>query len=331
MHPPRSFLRRFPRTVTAVAAASLVLAATPVAQTNLLTNGSFEAGPVFAGYLPLTPGSGQLPGWTVVLGEIDLVDATLPVVVPDGQRVIDLNGSPGNGGVEQSFATDPGRAYIVRFAFAANTGRQGTRVVRGVDVTAAGQTATFWFDTGTMTNTTMVWETVRWSFTATSSTTTLHIASRSVQPLFLGPMIDDIAVFEGRLGSSRSGCPGSLGTPTVRLRAGTLPALGSTAIFDVAPVPLPTNGGLALLWFGTARPSSIDLSRIGAPGCALHLDAFGDSGILAQQGNVATWTLPIPNDPALAGIPVELQTLIRDPAANALGIATGALVVFTVL
>ena len=39
---------------------------------------------------------------------------------PRPEHSIDLHGSPGLGGIQQTFTTKPGRAYVVTFSFAAN-------------------------------------------------------------------------------------------------------------------------------------------------------------------------------------------------------------------
>jgi len=68
----------------------------PNFQVNLITNGSFEIGPDPDPYLPLDPGSTAITGWTVTRDQIDYVAYWVDA---DGERSLDLNGSPGVGGI----------------------------------------------------------------------------------------------------------------------------------------------------------------------------------------------------------------------------------------
>src|SRR5947208_3622044 len=83
---------------------------------NLLVNGSFEEGPDPGeqGWKPLDKGSKAIKGWEVTRGQIDLVSTHWEAA--DGKRSIDLHGSPGYGGVKQTFKTKKGQKYQVTFA-----------------------------------------------------------------------------------------------------------------------------------------------------------------------------------------------------------------------
>src|SRR5262245_35182739 len=107
-------------------------------------NGSFETGPVIpaAGSMSLPVGSTLVAGWTVALDTVDYVGSYWAAY--EGGRSIDLNGT-GPGGVEQSFATSPGSTYLVTF-FLAGDPSCGP-AVKTVQVSAAGQSASFAFDT----------------------------------------------------------------------------------------------------------------------------------------------------------------------------------------
>ena len=54
-----------------------------------------------------------------------------------GKRALDLHGSPGFGGVEQTIATKPGKKYKVTFQMSGNPGVEHEKVQLGVR--AAGQ------------------------------------------------------------------------------------------------------------------------------------------------------------------------------------------------
>ncbi|GBL15644.1 hypothetical protein MTo_02959 [Microcystis aeruginosa NIES-1211] len=163
----------------------------PNFQVNLITNGSFEIGPDPSGYLPLNPGSTAITGWTVTR---DQIDYTAYWVDADGDRSLDLNGSPGVGGIAQTFSTIAGQQYLVSFALAGNT-YSGTPI-RQLGVSAAGQSEVFSFDTTGFSDDNMGWVNKTWVFTATASTTTLEFYSLSIEPenAAFGPALDNISV-----------------------------------------------------------------------------------------------------------------------------------------
>ena len=92
--------------------------------TNLLQNGSFELGPDPGFYLPLNPGDTSINNWAVISssvpggggGGIDYYGTGW--VSSDGSRSLDLNGTPGVGGIYQDFTTKPGLKYVVSFDMA---------------------------------------------------------------------------------------------------------------------------------------------------------------------------------------------------------------------
>ncbi|MBC1197743.1 choice-of-anchor C family protein, partial [Microcystis aeruginosa BLCCF158] len=163
----------------------------PNFQVNLITNGSFEIGPDPSGYLPLNPGSTAITGWTVTR---DQIDYTAYWVDADGDRSLDLNGSPGVGGIAQTFSTIAGQQYLVSFALAGNT-YSGTPI-RQLGVSAAGQSEVFSFDTTGFSDDNMGWVNKTWVFTATASTTTLEFYSLSIEPenAAFGPALDNVSV-----------------------------------------------------------------------------------------------------------------------------------------
>ncbi len=73
---------------------------------NLLVNGSFEEGPDVDDRKALDSGSALIKGWKATRGPISYVgDAWAGA---DGYRSIQLHGSPGFGGIEQTFKTKKG-------------------------------------------------------------------------------------------------------------------------------------------------------------------------------------------------------------------------------
>src|SRR5437868_13034779 len=67
---------------------------------NLVVNGSFEEGPDVGAWLSLDVGSTVIKGWKVTRGQIDYTGTNWRAA--DGKRSIDLHGSPGFGGIEQT-------------------------------------------------------------------------------------------------------------------------------------------------------------------------------------------------------------------------------------
>lgn len=119
-----------------------------------------------------------------------------------------------------------------------------------------------------------------------------------------------------------SGCAGSAGIPRIR-RDGSLPWIGFTFVMQLVDAPGPA--GVALFTFGldntfwNGLPLPFDLAAFGMPGCQLRVDALSTQFVLTQSG-AATWTLPLPNWPALLGMPFYNQALVMDPlTGNAFG------------
>src|SRR4051794_16929180 len=164
----------------------------PIKKTNFLVNGSFEEGPVVGRYLPLNPGDTSVKGWVVTRAQVDLVGPYWQTA--HGQRSIDLHGSPGLGGIQQTFATKPGRTYVVTFALAANP--DGTVPKKLLGVAAAGKTAEFTSDATGKTIKQMGWEKKSWRFTATDKQTTLEFYTLMKNDEACGPVIDDVSVVE---------------------------------------------------------------------------------------------------------------------------------------
>ena len=114
-----------------------------------------------------------------------------------------------------------------------------------------------------------------------------------------------------------TGCAGSLATATQH--ATSLPRLGSNAVVDFDN--LPVSVGLVLLGLSNTSspfgPLPIDLTVLGAPGCSGRVRPDVRL-LLVGSGNAATWTLPIPNQPALLSLQFYAQGVVIDPGTNAL-------------
>ena len=162
---------------------------------NLLVNGSFEDGPSVADFVNLeagTVGANDIPGWTVTQENIDYIGTEW--VPSDGDRSIDLDGTPGFGGIAQTFSTVPGQQYQVVFDMAGNPG--GLPAVKRMQVEAAGQSAEFSFDVTGRTLSDMGWIEHSWEFTASDSSTTLEFVSLHTGPAnFFGPALDNVRIY----------------------------------------------------------------------------------------------------------------------------------------
>ncbi len=160
---------------------------------NLLVNGSFELGPDVQD-VPLLPGSTAIPGWTVTREPIDCIQNALRAA--DGKRCLDMNGSPGIGGIRQSFLTAKGQRYRVTFAMAGSIGggTTGNREFKRLGVSAAGVKSEFSFDTYGKSPEHMGWTTKTWEFVAVDGETSLEFYSVDRKNPLFGPALDDVRV-----------------------------------------------------------------------------------------------------------------------------------------
>jgi hypothetical protein len=122
-----------------------------------------------------------------------------------------------------------------------------------------------------------------------------------------------------------AGCTGTAGTPVLAPDAGQLPWIGeafTTKLGNVPAsalrVPFGLLGVSKTNWNGIPLP--VDLGSIGMPGCTLFTSAELVATLSAPSG-VATWTLPIPPEPAFVGSRLWQQAVVLDPGANVLGMS----------
>ena len=139
---------------------------------NLLINSSFEEGPNVGSFVTLRAGE-TIPGWQVVRETIDLNNTYMDAA--DGQRCIDLNGTPGIGAIEQRFFTEAGQEYRLSFYMAGNP--NGPPAIKKMRVTAGDQSLIFDFDITGKSNDKMGWERKEMSFRATDRKTALVFES----------------------------------------------------------------------------------------------------------------------------------------------------------
>lgn len=159
---------------------------------NLIVNGSFEEGPDIGGYLTLRADA-TLPGWRIVKETVDLTGSYFKA--SDGDRSIDLIGTPGLGAIEQTIKTYPGGNYVLTFDLAGNPA--GGPPIKVMQVYAAGQSRAFEFDITGKSIQNMGWEKKTWTFTASAEETILGFeALTGTNSSNYGAAIDNVVVYE---------------------------------------------------------------------------------------------------------------------------------------
>jgi choice-of-anchor C domain-containing protein len=151
---------------------------------NLIKNGSFELGPDPGGFSTIKAGETTIPNWTVTGNTVDVIGSYFPS--SNGKRCIDMDGTPGPGGLEQTIPTIPGKEYIVHFDLGANP--QCEPDLKKLEVLAAGQKVLFTHTSKTD------WEHKSWSFTASGPETTIEFLSRDPEGSRCGALLDNVSV-----------------------------------------------------------------------------------------------------------------------------------------
>jgi choice-of-anchor C domain-containing protein len=165
---------------------------------NLIVNGSFEDVKDDDASKPQDKGSTAITGWVVTRGQIDVTQQNgNEWKAHHGKRALDLHGSPGFGGVEQTIATKPGKKYKVTFRMSGNPGVPEHKTVQ-LGVRAAGQDKEFVLSMEERTYEDLKWETQTWEFTAREKATTIefHTAMPATSNALGGPLLDDAKVVE---------------------------------------------------------------------------------------------------------------------------------------
>lgn len=172
------------------------------AQAALFTNGSFEFGTNPGSFITLYDGSTAINNWVVGdgllnTGSIDYIGTYWTAA--EGLRSIDLNGL-GPGSIGQTFDTDTGQMYEVKFMLAGNS--DGPPQVKTLIAGDLDQTPVDFSFTSTGSNAHMGWTEYGFTFTALGDSTTLYFASTTFDPNYagqypgnpFGPALDDVRV-----------------------------------------------------------------------------------------------------------------------------------------
>jgi choice-of-anchor C domain-containing protein len=157
----------------------------------ILLNGNFEIGPSMGGMhdVGVLAGSNAITGWVVTGGGVDYLG--VPWDVFEGEHGIDLDyRSPG--GIQQTFATEPGGTYSVYFELSGNP--MGGATLKPLRVSVGGFAQDYSFDSTGQAENNLSWEHIQFSFVATGATSTLSFASLSDSSSSYGALIDRVRV-----------------------------------------------------------------------------------------------------------------------------------------
>jgi choice-of-anchor C domain-containing protein len=154
---------------------------------NLILNGSFESGTNPGRYLLVNAGDNTaITGWAVTSGSVDYIGYYWKA--SDGVRSIDLSGNGAGAMAATSFATTNGAWYEITFDLAGNP--DNVQGIKTLEVSAAGVSATYTFDTTGKTKDSMGWEEKTFSFQANGPSTNLSF--KSLTATAFGPALDNV-------------------------------------------------------------------------------------------------------------------------------------------
>ena len=289
---------RFSCTLTALAAGALIVAATtPGARAaQLIVNGNFESGPNPGSFATLRGGDRTIPGWTVTGVSVDDIGTYWRGA--DGGRSVDLDGTPGPGGIMQIIATRPGATYVLAFMLSGNG--DCAPDIKRMQASAGSVARSFSIDTNQISVSKRKW--VRRSLTFRAAGTQTRIWLRSLDPSTnCGPVVDDVSV---------SGPPGPRTPAPVRTMSIAPPA-GPTAAPPAATGPpgalvacYVNSGALAALarpCFGPPsstitviqkRPTPASLTLLFTANLTFSTAGAVSTPLSAFSGGIATATAP---------------------------------------
>jgi choice-of-anchor C domain-containing protein len=152
----------------------IVTSAPPPPSGNLIQNGSFTPGADASDVILVQAGSTAVPGWSVTAGSVDDIRPTYWQSA-DGGHSLDMSGTNA-GTIQQILTTTVGVQYEVQFKLAGNPEDPTTEIHR-LEVSAAGQTQDFTFDSTGYNRSNMGWQDETFIFTASDTATTLQFSS----------------------------------------------------------------------------------------------------------------------------------------------------------
>jgi Protein of unknown function (DUF642)/PEP-CTERM motif len=206
-------------------------AASAFADTNLLTNGSFELGTFTnqgADTQTFTAGSTVMTGWTTVGNFVSWIGPTSPWLLSaqDGSYFLDLTGYQTGapfGGVTQTIATTPGKQYDLSFYLGSYTAVWGGPPV-SITAVAGGTTGLF---TDVSTTRSSTWTLENLVFTASGSSTAVELIGQAGSR-YIG--LDNVDVHCVSTGGCGAGGGGGGGTSVPEPSVLGLMTLGLAAV-----------------------------------------------------------------------------------------------------
>jgi choice-of-anchor C domain-containing protein len=166
----------------------LASAAAPAQAAELLTNGSFEAGPAPGGFTTYGTGDTSITGWNILAGDVDHIGSFW--AASDGMRSLDLTGVNA-GTIGQSFATTAGLTYRVTFDLWANL--DGGTLPRIIYANVGGSDLTF-SSNGGGSNAAPNWVGQAFTFVATGASTNLTFRADPLSSgCCYGPALDNVS------------------------------------------------------------------------------------------------------------------------------------------
>ena len=154
-----------------IAGLSSEVYATPFQNGSFELPGARDAGPLYAGSTFIT-------GWTVEDGSIDYWNQFQS---SDGNWSIDMDGTFYRGTISQTFDTDVGARYNIRFDLAGNPGGGGD-VIKRLGVYVGNYSGEYFFDVTGHTASDMGWEEQSFSFCAQDTSSKITFKSLSLIP-----------------------------------------------------------------------------------------------------------------------------------------------------
>ena len=131
----------------------------------------------------------SLSNWIVAKGSVDLIDSLWPA--PGGLHSVDVDGAtPGE--MKSSFATIPGKNYLVTFLLSTNGGCADR--IKKLRVSAGRDSVLYTVDSKIVAAQYKKWLPKRWSFKAIAPTTTLVLASEDDSRSTCGPAVAGVDV-----------------------------------------------------------------------------------------------------------------------------------------
>ena len=176
----------------------VLLAGSSFARGESLINGGFEDPIVVELDDNYGTGSTGITGWKVTSGNVDVCSTGSSVLGDShsGLQMLDINGSPGAGTIEQSFTTIVGQAYFLSLFYSNNPNPSFSVPSYNAAISILGASTLFSENVvhSGATQANMNWLPFERSFVADATTTTLRL--QSLQGNFNGVYFDSVSITE---------------------------------------------------------------------------------------------------------------------------------------